>query len=98
MRFKKSYLLLAWIICAIGIYFEINEFIWRGIRSVGLGGHAIGAIFIIIPFGVLAIEWLIVVAVPVMFLLTYIKGPKKRTEKQDPALGKKCDAPPEPPK
>jgi VIT1/CCC1 family predicted Fe2+/Mn2+ transporter len=73
---NKLYLSFAWVICAIGIYFEANEIIWRAIRSVGLGGHAIGAIFIIIPFAVLALEWLVVVGVPVLFIIDYIKGRK----------------------
>jgi hypothetical protein len=78
---NRLYLLFAWAICFTGIYFELNEMIWRAIRSVGLGGHPIGVVFVAIPFFVLAVEWLVVAAVPVWFVMDYIKSFKARGKK-----------------
>jgi hypothetical protein len=78
---NKLYILFAWATCVTGIYFEVNELIWRAIRNAGLGGHAIGAVFIIVPFGVLAFEWLVAVVVPALFIIDIARsgqhGPTK---------------------
>jgi len=46
-------------LCVLGIRSGFNERVWQFLRSLGLGDHSLGVLFVWIPISVLAAEWIV---------------------------------------
>ncbi|MDQ5977310.1 MAG: hypothetical protein QG602_282 [Verrucomicrobiota bacterium] len=78
MRISKVILVAVWVLCVVGIVFDFDDRVWQFIRSHGFGGHAIGLLFVWIPFAILALEWIAAIVVPVLFLRDYSSPHRER--------------------
>lgn len=63
-------IIVGWIVCMVGLYYDAHNMVWRGLRGMGLAGHAIGVLFAVPVIGLYVLEWLVVIGAPILFLLS----------------------------
>ena len=69
---------IIWLLCVAGIYFDCDERLWRGLRAAGLGGHAIGLLFLPLPYLLLLVEWAAAICLPIYLVWTFSKSARQR--------------------
>ena len=75
---KTTALLALWILCILGIKFGFSESVWQTLRNHGLGDHALGVIFIWVPFFILTLEWIAACGIPILLSISLYKKSNPR--------------------
>lgn len=62
-------IIVIWIVCLAGLYYDVHNIVWFGIRGMGFGGHGIGVLFAMPVLGLYVFEWIVVIGAPILFLM-----------------------------